>query len=311
MKPWFLLLLVSQVEALVKVFENPEWKRCYLPKWAGWCQVHILGFSSPFFIAVHLASDRLSEQVCTRGYFDIRSLDEWRAIYGDDMLSPPSTDAERKVVLDIGAHIGFVTILWAMIGHNVIAIEANPLSTDLLRSSICRNNLKDRVQVHTFALSRFVPSASTKCVLQTDPTEPLKRPDGEPYFFYCRLQLCCPPTCKQLVEILWDIKVTTLTDLLATHHPRLGPIDLVKLDIEGHECEVLRDADTFWLNYAPKRIMTEVWGAWKYKESRIHHPLHNCTKGFYLRLLQKHGYRVVGENWVNSWMSDVYLERLQ
>ncbi|HET9051024.1 MAG TPA: FkbM family methyltransferase [Candidatus Dormibacteraeota bacterium] len=51
-------------------------------------------------------------------------------------------------VLDLGAHVGMVSLAAASAGCSVIAVEASPVNAALLRSSIARNGFHDAIVVH-------------------------------------------------------------------------------------------------------------------------------------------------------------------
>jgi tRNA G37 N-methylase Trm5 len=51
----------------------------------------------------------------------------------------------QAVVIDVGANIGFFTVLAAAMGHTVIAVEPNAESVRRLRKGVMLNGLQDKV----------------------------------------------------------------------------------------------------------------------------------------------------------------------
>ena len=141
-------------------------------------------------------------------------------------------------VVDIGANYGVVTLLAAQAvgpGGCVHAFEPQPRVADLLRRSIALNGLT-QVHLHQLALSDA---------------------DG-------RLELRVPDRnlgAASLTRVLtgpgstFTVEVRTSGAYLADLD--LGPIRLLKIDIEGHEPEFLRGAHDFLATSTPDVIVFE------------------------------------------------------
>lgn len=79
---------------------------------------------------------------CQKGSRDYRKTD----VYKDFIDVSP--DLEEKTVIDVGAHIGLITIPFAQKYEcEVISIEAHPENFELLKQNIALNNL-DNVELH-------------------------------------------------------------------------------------------------------------------------------------------------------------------
>ena len=62
---------------------------------------------------------------------------------------------EKKVIVDIGANIGFFT-LYGHINYpksRIIAVEANPINFNIFKNNICNNGLDDNVKLYNKIIS--------------------------------------------------------------------------------------------------------------------------------------------------------------
>lgn len=142
---------------------------------------------------------------------------------------------EGDMAIDVGAHIGIHTIHMASIAKFVVAIEPERLNFSLLKRNIVLNNLKNVVAVPA-ALSDRDGSAEL-CVERSTGLHSLE-PSAD---------------CLRVVKV----KTFTLDTLLKI----LGfsRVDLLKIDVEGHEFEVLKGARNTLANNPPRFIVIETW----------------------------------------------------
>ena len=120
------------------------------------------------------------------------------------------------VVLEGGAHLGFVTIHAAQAAGptgRVITFEANPTVLDVLHTNLRANGVSERVEVVPKALG---DSAGRTRFYVSD--------GGE------MSSLFVPPVTSVPVEV----------DVVRADEVVSGPVDVVKLDIEGGELAALR-----------------------------------------------------------------------
>ncbi len=113
-------------------------------------------------------------------------------------------------VLDVGAHIGNHTVALAALGHAVVAIEPNPATRCLLEANVLRNDLGHRVTVHGVAVGA---TTGTGRLLLDDGNSGATRLAPGP-----------GPVAIRPIDQLVD------------------EVDLVKLDVEGHEVAALAGA---------------------------------------------------------------------
>ncbi len=140
------------------------------------------------------------------------------------VLEPLERDLLEKLVrpgmtvVDIGANIGIYTLLfarWVGPGGRVLAFEPDPDNFALLQKNI-RQNGYGNVTVYPFAVSNRI--GTSKLFVSN-----INRGDN-------RLR----PFRDQ--DTILEIKITTLDAVTADVS---GPVDLVKMDIQGGEYEVL------------------------------------------------------------------------
>ena len=143
------------------------------------------------------------------------------------------------VALDIGAHVGIITLLMArLVGQTgrVYAFEPNPAVHALLVASLERNEITN-VDVHRVALG------AGEGIL------PLVVPGGH----IGNASLLHREDDGEAVQV----RVRRLTDVL--EDVELTSFRLVKLDVEGYEREVLAGASRLFESAPPDAILCECW----------------------------------------------------
>lgn len=169
-----------------------------------------------------LATPGVSWSLATRG---VREEAHTRLM--GDLLEP------GQHVLDLGANIGYYTLLSARaVGPEgrVLALEPDPGNLDLLERNVELNGFEDRVEILAVAASDRKGTAR----LAAGDAANLRRIDA-----------------AGTVEV----ETVSLDDLLAGR-PR---VDLLRMDVEGHEVQVLDGMDgTVEDGEGPRRILMEV-----------------------------------------------------
>jgi FkbM family methyltransferase len=152
--------------------------------------------------------------------FDVPGDNVWVCIKDDLLLREYDwmgigSDVHRDLVVDGGAHVGTFTADVARATDKVVAVEAHPTTAQLLRGNVERNGLH-QVEVVEAALWPERGTVSFQAEGQTSSASVMTAgPD--------------------------DVAVATLTlpDLVAEH----GPVDLLKLDVEGAEHRLVHETD--------------------------------------------------------------------
>ena len=140
------------------------------------------------------------------------------------------------VVLDLGANIGYYTLLAAsLVGPSgkVYAIEPFPDNLSLLRRNIALNGLSDRVE--TFSLA--VADRSGRAALHLGAANNLHTLVG-----------------ADAERGTIEVPTTTLSDFLADK----PPVDFIRMDIEGGECQVFDGMDDVLRQSSRPAIFFEV-----------------------------------------------------
>jgi len=197
-----------------------------------------------FRMAVY-KGDFISSEIMEKQFWEIRKPQELA-----DMAD--GTIPKTGTFLDIGGNIGWYSLMFAAHGYSTVTIEPLPKNLDAIRASICLNpGFSELMQLFPVALS--------------DPTNPdiANHPcrvigDGwESNWDNGRLQcgpnLKCGPPGSMPPCIM--VKPTTLDAVLK--EAAVTSLAAVKMDIEGQECNVMKQSDTLFNKLRPPFIQYE------------------------------------------------------
>ena len=161
-----------------------------------------------------------------------------RFIYKYDIYEPETTHCllseiqfnSDDIVLDVGANIGWYSLIAAKYGANVHAFEPDPLNFKLLNENIDINHYSSKIQAHQLAVS------DQESIL--------------PLYLYPdknrgRHSLHAIDGCEKI-----DVKTIRLDDFITEQSLAIDKIRLIKMDIEGHEYPALKGASTL-LEHVP------------------------------------------------------------
>lgn len=159
-----------------------------------------------------------------------------------------SIPKESAVFLDIGANIGWYSLLFAAAGHSVISFEPMQANKNLFRRSICSNpDFQQRMTYHADMLS---DTPHKNCTLFSGEAN---LGDGT---VSCDQNLRIPSNYYVRET---SVNMTTLDIVLADLH---HPVFMVKMDVEGHEGHVLQGATKTILQAQVPYLMFEFGYAW-------------------------------------------------
>jgi FkbM family methyltransferase len=194
-----------------------------------------------------------------------------KAVRETGIWEPPVRDAVLKYLepdwtfLDLGANIGYFSLLAASRGNHVIAVEPNPEALKYFKQSIAENHFEELIDLREVAVS----SSTQKLTLVTQGL----RNQGEAY-------LTLPnPQAGELVQ------ATTLDQLLGANTP-----EFIKMDIEGEEWNVIMASPECFLS--AKVVLFEVSDEQLKRNSQVgaNDILHWFeSHGFALEQLSSHG----------------------
>lgn len=230
------------------------------------------GRISTRLIAVHERNDWVSDMISWNGVWEMNGPSAFLnglAHMGNKARLP----RPGGTFLDIGANVGYYTLMFADRGDHVIAIEPLYRNRAAIQATLCLNqDIRARVRLVAAALGTSTYSSSgMSCVMRPQ----VQRNSGNG-MLECGLNYTCkslePPSVDTLNQrtgmsatlAQWrqlpcdEVQLKPLDAVLAKMNPR--NIKVVKIDIEGHECLALDGGRTLFTKYRPKLVMAE-WKA--------------------------------------------------
>jgi len=197
------------------------------------------------FIKLQSLRDHSVKFKCECGYtFNAKLRDWWRFL---SHFEPKTSAFLRKnvsredIVLDVGAHIGIHTIHLAKIAKFVYAIEPEPDNLKLLFRNIFVNNIEKKVSVLPYALSSI--NGLVNFCVSSEST------GAHHILFNSKVG-------DTRHKTILNVKAYTL-DTLLLNILRLDHVDVVKIDVEGHELEVIKGAKEMFQRIPPRIIVVE------------------------------------------------------
>mmetsp|Transcript_120095 Transcript_120095/g.224517 ORF Transcript_120095/g.224517 Transcript_120095/m.224517 type:complete len:364 (+) Transcript_120095:93-1184(+) len=204
-----------------------------------------------FQIVVYQAMDELSETIKSWHKYQHGSADEVVEKAGE-VLPPNGT------LVDIGANIGYHTLLFAAKGYNVLAVEPMRRNLQALKASLCLNpSLAPRVRIVRAAL--LAPGhTGLHCVVRSSTFHPYGVMGK--VFYDGNGELKCGSRGQlhscEMGEINCDEPpVATLDQVL--DQAAVKSIDFLRIEVGGFECEVLGGGESLWTRYNPKFLLVE------------------------------------------------------
>ena len=149
--------------------------------------------------------------------------------------------------VDVGANIGMYTVLmagWVGTTGRVLAYEPSPDVLDFLRANVALNWASDRVTVRGVGVSS-TPGQVTLYVTERFMANSSLRKPGEAYF------------ADFPMDTVREVEVEVVT--LDQDAESFGHIDLVKIDVEGAECSVLKGMASLLESGRIDRVCFEVF----------------------------------------------------
>jgi FkbM family methyltransferase len=194
-----------------------------------------------FPIVIYQHGDVVSEHLIKFGSWELTHPDQIAAMA--DATLPLPDRSPRPLFLDIGGNLGYYSLLFASIGYSVFTIEAMPSNAEAIERSLCLNpSFMKRVTLVNSALGT-PKQKDLKCTIAGGYSGGGK---GNGH-------LSCSE--NEPDPGLIQVPLTTLDELLAKHS--VGNVDVVKMDVEGAECNVIEGGQSLFSRYQPKFLQFE------------------------------------------------------
>lgn len=236
---WFEVAGALDRDAIAACF--PRWERLAL------ATVRTRDGRFEYPMAVHAQNDVVSSELLRSHTWEI---DAPAAMgEGAGVRIPPS-----GTFLDIGGNLGYYSLLFAKYGWRVITVEPMPHNVAAINASLCLNpDIRHRITLVNTALSS---RTTGMCGIRSRGD----RNVGNGI-------LLCPVDCsthgRQIrhhnLKCADTVPLTTLDRVLAALRP--ASIDVVKVDIEGSECDMLTGARSLFRGgeggYRPLAVQIE------------------------------------------------------
>jgi FkbM family methyltransferase len=179
--------------------------------------------------------DLIGARVMATGRWELTTLDAIRGL----LASPPKFVQRGRVMkfgtfIDVGANIGLYSIALSKYFDRTIAFEANPVTFKVLEANLALSGTRN---------------ANAVCVgVSSEPRKANLYTPGDGNLGWATLSAERHEGSAGVAEITIDL------DTLDNLSQRLGfgdkPVSVIKVDVEGHEAEVLRGAvgllDQWW-----------------------------------------------------------------
>mmetsp|Transcript_21325 Transcript_21325/g.59229 ORF Transcript_21325/g.59229 Transcript_21325/m.59229 type:complete len:421 (+) Transcript_21325:223-1485(+) len=183
-------------------------------------------------MALYAKNDIVSSQIAQQRGWEIHATAKMTKALRDGAAQRGTSNG---TLIDIGANVGWYTMHMAMCGHDIIAVEPFRENANLLQASVCLNGLESKVKLLRYALG----TENIECAMISGGTN---HGDG---ISICHMQTLLQ-WAKSPVEkytLIGTMQVRTLDSLLEDTNLTGGAvIDVLKIDIEGHELHALRGA---------------------------------------------------------------------
>ena len=244
--------------------------------------------------ARNLGSFAVQKYLLGRRYVE-RPINDFRLVLdGDDpgisrqLIHFGRREAEQKFIverllkpgmtaLDIGANIGYFTVMMARIvgaeGH-VYAVEPHPGNFELLRTNVARNGFSDSTELQEIAIAR------------TSGRQPLLLSHHSNWhsLFRPAMNACLPWHEKYRRRVVGSVEVETST--ISDYLQGKRPIDFLHMDIEGYEVEILRSlAQQAMQGCGRAHVLFET-------HPEFYDTHYNDIRTVLRELCERHGYRV-------------------
>lgn len=203
----------------------------------------------------------VSRTIAKTGQWEILDPRDLAELAGSELPALPAT------FVDIGANMGYYSLLFAHAGFRVIALEPLEHNRRAIEASMCLNpRIAPRISLLPVALGE--PTGTSACVIESSSEK--NRGNG---VMRCGPAMACPRGARTVCEV---VALRRLDDVLADPSLRVTSVDVVKMDVEGSECTAMAGGQSLFEKWRPKLVQVEL------KQRRVR----TCA----LAQARKHGY---------------------
>ena len=235
---------------------------------------------------------------------NIRKHGKWEGFESADQFTgalPQQRGQSPRTAIDIGANIGYYSILFAAAGYNVIAVEPMALNRAALNATLCLNHgLQQRVKLASSALIS-PKEQEMKCHVRG------REPNIGNGVMVCN-GLCGSNASENSPKgigkqkggargLCYNVNMQTLDSILSELRP--PRIDAVKMDIEGHECSALEGGRSLFEQYRPRFMRFET--AWLEGASTNNTCVHRLASQYGYETVTTGGDTILRRPWSWSW----------
>lgn len=208
---------------------------------AGMRKVPVL--NGAFDMVVLGPNDIVSQDIASTGYWEIRDPQDIASVAGGVL-------PQSGTLLDVGANVGYYSLLFARRGYHVLAVEPMTTNRRALEASLCLNpDLQQFITIVPVAVGSL---AETDMVCRVKSTNAqINVGNG---WMVCGKEAEKAP-CAANDPLCEMVKVRTIDSVLSEH--QIAKVEVVKMDIEGHECEALSGGQSMFQQGDPAFLKME------------------------------------------------------
>lgn len=193
----------------------------------------------PFNLFVHDPKEcqYISKSILTSGFWERDITEKFIVIMGD-------AKQKRRLFLDIGANLGWFSLVVANMGHRVISVEPMKYNVELLLASLCNNSVFDDSLITVYNMAFSTEPEGEACVRPSYAGGPQNEGNGQigPH------SANDSSTCREFIQM------RRMDDVLQGLEER--PF-LIKIDVEGHELRALQGGRNVFSRLRPCIVVFE------------------------------------------------------
>ena len=241
---------------------------------------------NPLFDMVVVDGDFMGQHIATKGFWEIRQVQDVEDLAPPAVINNNNNTSSNSaanvagggaVFYDVGANIGYYSFLFAHAGYSVVAFEPLPQNVAAYRATLClhpewatritlvEQGLSDRTatcQLIGTTLASKAQYLNGVVEVRCPPASSTEQPPP-----------VLTPCAEQPGLAICQTTVVTTLDAAVLRDPndgnaqaRFPPPSIIKMDVEGHELQVLQGATELFRRTPPELVQFEFKSA---KQSQV------------------------------------------